>query len=483
MTARGPGTRKAPKISRLGPQAGNARTKMLAKLPAHLAAAARRETIAQLADLDEPDQRRLLAKLEPLERRALIRAWYAWAHGGQIEPPGAWAVWMMVAGRGFGKTRAGAEWISARARENGQLRIALVGGSIGEVRRVMIEGDSGLMNVQACDEPARWAPSLGRLTFASGAQAFAYGGGHPDALRGPQHHIAWCDELAKWGQVEAAWRNLRLGLRLAERPQALVTTTPRPIPLLRKLMTDASTTTTGGSTRDNPHLPRAFVDEMTDELGGTRLGRQELDGELIEDVEGSLWLRATMERQRVQADEVGELGRVVIGVDPPAGSGAGADACGIVAVGMGTPDPETGLPRAYVLEDASVAGARPDAWAAAVAACYRRWDASRVIAEKNQGGEMVEAVLRAVEAALPLTLVHAAKGKSARAEPVAALYEKGRVFHAGAFSRLEDEMAGMTANGGYEGPGGSPDRADALVWALTELMLGKQATRPGVRKI
>lgn len=439
--------------------------------------AARLALIVQLADLDEDDQRRLIAKLSPRERRALIEAWYAWAHGGQVAPEGDWAIWMLVAGRGFGKTRAGAEWVSARAREDGDLRIALVGGSIGDVREVMIEGESGLLGVQPAYAPAVWSPSLGRLTFASGAQAFAYGGAHPERLRGPQHHIAWCDELAKWGRAEATWRNLRLGLRLGARPQVLVTTTPRPIPLLRALMTDPATRTTGGRTVDNPHLPPAYVDDMIAEYGGTRVGRQELDGELIADVEGSLWPRALIERQRLGARVLPAMVRVVIGVDPPAGSGPGSDACGIVAVGLG------GDGCGYVLGDASVTGERPEGWAAAVAAAYHRWDASRVIAEKNQGGEMVESVLRAVEANLPLTLAHASKGKTARAEPVAALYETGRVFHANPFPELEDEMAGMTAGGGYRGPGNSPDRADALVWALATLMLKRAEAVPQVRKL
>ncbi len=438
-------------------QAGTART----------VEAERAEAIARLADLEEADRRRVLAKLSPRERRTLAEAWDAWAHGGQAAPAGDWAVWMLVAGRGFGKTRAGAEWVSARARADASLRIALVGATIGDVRRVMIEGESGLLSVQATGEPAMWSPSVGRLTFASGAEAFAYGGSHPESLRGPQHHLAWCDELAKWGRAEATWRNLRLGLRLGERPQVLVTTTPRPIPLLRGLMTRPGTVVTGGRTVDNPHLPQAYVDDMIAEYGGTRVGRQELDGELIADVEGSLWPRALIERQRLGTRILPEMVRVVIGVDPPAGSGPGADACGIVAVGLG----RDGC--GYVLGDASVRGERPEGWAAAVAAAYSRWHASRVIAEKNQGGEMVESVLRAVEAALPLTLVHASSGKTARAEPVAALYETGRVFHAGGFPELEDEMAGMTANGGYQGPGRSPDRADALVWGLSELMLVK----------
>lgn len=436
--------------------------------------AVRQEAVRRLAALDEAAQVRFLRGLSLPERRMLTEMWDGWAHDGQVAPPGDWAVWMMVAGRGYGKTRAGAEWISERARTDGTLRIALVGGSVGEVRRVMIEGESGLLAVQRTGQAADWAPSLGRLTFASGAEAYAYSGAHPEALRGPQHGIAWCDEMAKWGRAEASWRNLRLGLRLGARPQVLVTTTPRPIALLRALMDDPRTRVTGGGTRDNPHLPPAYVDDMVAEYGGTRIGRQELDGEMIADVEDSLWPRERIEACR--AREIPPLERVVIGVDPPAKSGPGSDACGIVAAGVGADG------RGYVLEDASVRRARPEAWAAAVAACYHRWNGSRVVAEGNQGGEMVDAVLRAVDAALPITVVHATRGKCARAEPVAALYAHGRVSHAGAFPALEDEMAGMTTAGRYEGPGGSPDRADALVWALGELMLGR-AGSPGIRRL
>jgi phage terminase large subunit-like protein len=270
----------------------------------------------------------------------------------------------------------------------------------------------------------------------------------------------------------AAWDNLVMGLRLGERPRVLVTTTPRPTRLMQRVMALPDLMQTQGRTRDNPHLPKSFVEAVTAEYAGTRLGRQELDGELIDDVEGALWTRAAIEACRVKRRP--KLVRIVIGVDPPAGTTG--DACGIVAVGLGNDG------CGYVLEDASVAGATPEGWARVVAGCFARVKADRVVAEKNQGGAMVESVLRAAEARLPLTLVHAAKGKVARAEPVAALYERGRVRHVGAFPALEDELCGLVAGGGYEGPGRSPDRADALVWALTELMLGRRA-KAGVRVV
>lgn len=397
--------------------------------------------------------------------------WWQWAHGGQREPKGDWRVWMIRAGRGFGKTRAGAEWVSAQARANPGARIALVGASIAEVHRVMIEGASGLLAVARPDEYLTWHRSAGELAFPSGARAFAYSAVAAETLRGPEHHFAWCDELAKWGRSgEAAWDNLMLGLRLGEAPRVLVTTTPRPVKLMRKLMTLPGFRETLGRTRTNPWLPRSFVEAMTADYGGTRLGRQELDGEMIEDLQGALWTRGRIEACRVAG--VPERARLVIGVDPPAG--IGGDACGIVAVALGRDG------NAYVLEDASVTGATPEGWARAVAACAARHDPDQVVAEKNQGGAMVKSVLLGADSALPVRLVHASQGKVARAEPVSLLYEAGKIRHVGAFPALEDELCGLVQGGGYEGPGRSPDRADALVWALSELMLHRRG-KAGIR--
>jgi phage terminase large subunit-like protein len=295
------------------------------------------------------------------------------------------------------------------------------------------------------------------------AQAFAYSAGAAESLRGPEHHAAWCDELGKW-DGEAAWDNLLLGLRLGDRPQVLVTTTPRQTALMRTVMAAPGLVETRGGTRDNPHLPPSFLAAVEEQYAGTRWGRQELDGELVDDVEDALWPRALLERRRLAGPSLRETWqRVVVGVDPPAG--IGGDACGIVAVAR------TRDGHAHVIEDASVAGASPERWARAVAACAARVGADRIVAEKNQGGEMVRSVLRAAEAGLAITLVHASRGRAARAEPVAALYERGRAWHAGSFAALEDEMAGLSVGGAYQGPGRSPDRVDALVWAMTELML------------
>lgn len=394
-------------------------------------------------------------------------AWPFWELCSQRAPDGPWRVWLVMAGRGFGKTRMGAEWVRARAEEDGKARIALVGATAAEARSVMVEGESGLLSLSAGRHTMQWEPSLRRIRWSNGAEARLYSAAEPEGLRGPQHHFAWADEIAKWPHGVAAWDNLSLGMRLGEDPRIVATTTPRPVPLLKRLVDEPGVERRGGRTRDNIHLPAAFIAAVAGHAG-TRLGRQELEGELIEDHEHALWTRETIEACR--AREVPELVRVVIGVDPPASEGG--DACGIVAVGLSADG------QGWVLADESVSGASPARWAEAVASAAARWGADRVIAEKNNGGDMVEAVLRGADAALPVRLVHAARGKATRAEPVAALYEKGRIRHAGGFPALEDELCGLIAGGGYEGPGRSPDRADALVWALWDLML-----RQGVRRV
>lgn len=413
--------------------------------------------------LPPEEQARVLNGLSDPVAREIEQRWPMWVHQGQAVPPGDWRVWLIRAGRGFGKTRTGSEWVSEIARTHRDARIALVGATFEEVRRVMIEGASGLIAVARDGETVDWRPTAGEVRFGSGACAFVYSAEAPEALRGPEHHFAWCDELGKWRRRgEPAWDNLSMGLRLGERPRVLVTTTPRPTRLMRRVMALPSCIETRGATRDNPHLPASFVEAMEAEYGGTRLGRQELEGELLSDVPGALWTRAMIEAAR--AVTVDAPVRVAVGVDPPAS--ADGDACGIVAVAV------DGLGRLEVLEDASVSGLSPEGWAQAVAACADRHGADRVVAEKNQGGDMVESVLRAAAVAMPVRLVHASRGKAARAEPVAALYERRQVRHAAAFAALEDELCGLVRGGDYAGPGRSPDRADALVWAAWELVFG-----------
>lgn len=405
--------------------------------------------------------RRFLSKCGPRGVLLLDAAFDMWANEGQMPPLGdGWRVWLMMAGRGFGKTRAGAEWINNLA-QSGPKRIALVGASIDEARSVMVEGVSGILSIARKQRVRlKWEPSKSELRWPTGTVAKLFSGDNADGLRGPEHHVAWCDELAKWRQAEEAWSNLQMGLRIGQRPRVLVTTTPRPMGLLKQIKADRWTATTGGRTRDNVSLPKSFIEVMMATYAKTRIGRQELDGELVEDVEGSLWPRALIERCRADFPE--RFDRVVVGVDPPASSGPNADACGIVVCArLGE--------RYYVLADESVAGLSPDGWARAVAGAAARWEADRVVAEANNGGAMVAEVLRIADSGLAPKLVHASRGKVARAEPVALLFEAGRAFFCGAFPELEDELAGLQAGGGYEGPTRSPDRGDACVWAMHEL--------------
>jgi phage terminase large subunit-like protein len=433
-------------------------------------------------------------------RRGLADEWWWQAHGGQKEPKAApngepWRVWAVVAARGFGKTRAGAEWVWARAREDGRARIALVAATLDEVVRVMIEGESGLLAIARADERPRWIPSKRLLIFPSGAEAHVYSAERPETLRGPQHHYAWCDELAKWprltgtgqAKAETAWDNLMLGLRLGTRPRTIVTTTPKPGPLLKRLLALPRCAVTKGRTDDNPHLPRDFREAMREMYGGTRLGRQELEGLLLEEFEGALWTRDLLEKARREnrdsphfsSQGVGSGGahgknrdcppfpchRIVIGLDPPASTGG--DGCGIVVCGK---DSE-GV--AWVLADLTAAGLSPEAWARRVAEAAHLYCATRIVAEKNQGGDMIASVLRAVDSDLPVKLVHAGPSKAARAEPIALRFETGQARLAGHFPELEDQLCALTWSG-YQGPG-SPDRADAMVWAMTELFEKERA--------
>jgi phage terminase large subunit-like protein len=432
----------------------------------------------RLAQMPADRARRYIDGLTDAAAASLAHHWQFWARPEQMAPPGGWRIWLIMAGRGFGKTRAGAEWVRSIAEAQPEARIALVAANLAEARSVMVEGQSGLLAIAPDATRPHWEPSLRRLRWPGGAQATLFSAAEPESLRGPEHSHAWCDEIAKWdnssGRAMFAWDNLQLGLRVGALPQVTATTTPRAVPLVRCLLADPAVVISRGSSRANrANLPPAFLDAVQRHYGGTALGRQELDGELLEDIEGALWSRSLIEACRVRWSTQG-FARVVIGVDPPAGSGG--DACGIIVCAL----LEDG--RAAVLADGSVQGASPEGWARAVANASETWNADRIIAEANQGGEMVGAVLRASNIALPVRLVHASRGKVARAEPVAALYEAGRVIHCGTFARLEDEMCGLMTGGAYQGPGRSPDRADALVWALTELMLGRRGT-PRIRSL
>lgn len=400
-----------------------------------------------------------------------LRRWALERRPAQEPPDGDWRVWLLMGGRGSGKTRAGAEWIHETALKVANLRIALVAETLGDAREVMVDGVSGICRI-ARDRRPEFEASRRRLVWPNGSIAQIFSSEDPESLRGPQFHLAWCDELGKWKHAQETWDMLQFGLRLGARPQVLVTTTPRPIPLLRALVAERTTVVRRIRTSDNAgNLAAGFLDAMEERYGGTRLGRQELDGELIADRQDALWSRERLEAVRQRRP--GPMTRIVVAVDPPATASA-QSCCGIVVAGLD----EAG--RAVVLADLSVSGASPAGWVGAVVRAFRRFDADRVVAEVNQGGEMVAAVLRSIDADLPVTMVRATRGKFLRAEPVAALYEQGRVVHAGNFSELEDQMCDFGPDGLSSGR--SPDRLDALVWALTALVLERRG-EPRVRGV
>jgi predicted phage terminase large subunit-like protein len=413
-----------------------------------------------------------LKGLQPESQAALqARAkWLSLARPDQITPPGDdWPVWLALAGRGWGKTRTGAEDVAWFACANPGVRIAIVAPTAADARDTCVEGESGLLAVlpKICVGNG-WNRSMGELVLWNGSRFKLFSATEPERLRGPQHHRAWGDEVAAWPDP-SAWDQLMFGLRLRlpgkpnAIPQVVATTTPKPTPLIRNILRTRDAMVTRGKTFDNAdNLPAATLDRLRERYDGTRLGRQELYAELLEDVQGALWTPAMIEPHRVKRAPDG-LRRVVIAVDPSGTAGKGkdkGDEIGIVAAAKADDG------RYYVLEDASLQ-ASPEAWARRVADQYEKWGADRVIAEKNFGGAMIEAVLRTAAPDLPVKMVTASRGKAVRAEPVAALYEQGKVSHVGQFDTLEDQMCAMTP-AGFVGEG-SPDRVDALVWALTEL--------------
>ncbi|WP_244631091.1 terminase family protein [Aureimonas sp. ME7] len=409
--------------------------------------------------------------------RGAMPGWAACARPAQLPPPSDWRQWLLIGGRGSGKTRAGAEWIRALALGEAPLgpcvhgRIALVAETLGDAREVMVEGESGLRSLDYETRPV-FEATRRRLVFPNGAVAQIFSSEDPDALRGYQFDAAWGDELAKWTYADACFDNLQLALRLGRHPRMVLTTTPRGVPILKRLLAEDGTAVTRMRTAENAgNLSDGFVEAMDARYGGSRLARQELDGEMIEARDDALFDRAAIDASRVRA--VPDLRRIVVAVDPPASSGQRSDACGIVAAGLGADG------TAYVLADRSRRGMKPPEWAAAAIALFREWEADRIVAEVNQGGEMVEAVLRAVAPDVPVSSVRASRGKWLRAEPVAAFYEQGRVRHAGNFADLEDEMCDFGPDGLSNGR--SPDRLDALVWAITALM--QPRAEPRVRRL
>ncbi|MFY0679779.1 MAG: DNA-packaging protein [Thalassovita sp.] len=431
-----------------------------------------------IGSADVAVQTAFLDELSPGELLALPYLFEFWAMDHQLPPEGDWRTWVIMGGRGAGKTRAGAEWVRAAVEGAKPLdpgraqRVAIVGETIDQAREIMVFGESGIL---ACSPPDRrpdWHAGRRMLTWSNGATAHVFSAYDPESLRGPQFDAAWVDELAKWPKAQDTWDMLQFGLRLGTRPQVCATTTPRNVEVLKSLLKRASTVVTHAPTEANrANLAESFLEEVRTRYAGTRLGRQELDGVLLEEVQGALWTSAMIEAQRVEM--VPDLDRIVVAVDPPVSAHSRSDECGIVVVGAVTQGPVQNW-RAYVLEDASLGAASPTTWARKAIEMMEKWGAERLVAEVNQGGDLVEAVVRQIDPLVPFQKVHASKGKGARAEPVAALYEQGRVFHARDCGALEDQMCAMTAQG-FQAKG-SPDRVDALVWALHELILVPSAS-------
>lgn len=417
----------------------------------------------QVADLPTNALGSFIESLSEEEAQALLYSWEFWARPEQLTPAGDWNVWLILAGRGWGKTRTGAEDVKAFGLNHPNSRIAVVAPTYGDARDTCIEGESGLLRLLPHDAIRLWNRSLGELELTNGARYKLFSADQPERLRGPQHHRAWCDELAAWRYAQETWDMLMFGLRLGTRPQAVCTTTPKPVRLLRELLERLDVYVTRGSTFDNSrNLAGPALDQLKARYLSTRIGRQELYAEILDDTPGALWKRDALEAARV-THAPDALARVVVAVDPAITATEGSDETGIVAAGVGASNGD-----GYILRDASLRGS-PLQWARVAVGLYHDLHADRIIAEANQGGDMVKTTIQTIDRNVPVTLVHATRGKLTRAEPVAALYEQGRVHHVGAFPDLEDQMATWTQGDA------SPDRLDALVWALTDLMLtGKE---------
>lgn len=423
-----------------------------------------------LASLDESTIEQVLAGLTEQQQRALMFDWSVWRRPKQTTPPDGWRVWLILAGRGFGKTRTGAEFIREQVDSGRASRIALVGATAADVRDTMIEGASGLLSVFPPDRRPQYEPSKRRVTFWNGATATAFSADKPDRLRGPNHDLAWADELAAWRYMDA-WDQLMLGLRLGDHPRAVVTTTPRPIPIIRRLAaaTDGTVHVTTGSTYENmANLSPDFIAEMRRRYEGTRLGRQELEAQILDDVDGALWNRDVIDETRTSTPP--PMRRVVVAVDPAVTSGEDSAETGIVVAGVDSNG------EGFVLDDRSLK-ASPHEWASAAVAAYHTHQADVIVAEANQGGDLVSTLIRTIDARVPVRLVRASRGKRTRAEPVAALYEQRRVHHVGFHLELEDQLCSWVPD-----VGSSPDRLDALVWAFTDLIVDDRAA-PAVAPI
>ncbi|MDB5612134.1 MAG: ATP-binding protein [Bradyrhizobium sp.] len=423
-----------------------------------------------------PSQRQsVLSSLTEAQADELLHDWEFLGRPDQLPPPGDWRTWLFLAGRGAGKTRAGAEWVRSKIRA-GYSPIALIAPTAGDARDVMVEGNGGILSVSwSKDRDARgnlmgrplYEPSKRRLTWSNGSTATLFSGEEPERLRGPQHAALWADEVAAWQDPSEAWDMAMFGLRLGDDPQAMVTTTPKPIRIIRELIKSPTCVITRATTYDNrANLAGAFLSQIVAKYEGTRLGRQELQGELIEELEGALWNRAMIEQARLNPNTkepltaVPPMKRIVVAIDPAVTAKEESNLTGIVCAGLGQDG------RGYVLADSS-GKYSPNEWARRALAQFDSLKADRIIAEGNQGGDLVRNTISTQRPNAPITIVHARQGKSARAEPIAALYEQGRIGHVGSFPDLEDQMCSWEPLGSAP----SPDRIDAMVWAFTALMV------------
>lgn len=433
----------------------------------------RKLTADSLRDLSSHKLKEALGQLTPEQAEELKHDWSFWARQDQLEPEGKWNTWVALAGRGWGKTRAGAEWVRHRIKMGDRI-VHCVAPTKGDVRRVMVEGDSGLLNVcHKSDKTYRkadmgypvWSPTNNSMSWANGAKAVFFSAEDPERLRGPQAHSAWCDELCAWRNAQDTWDMMQFGLRLGKRPVVFVTTTPKTTKLLRGILDDETTHVSTGSTFDNSaNLADTFLTAVKKTYEGTRLGRQELYAEILDEASGALWNRNLLASCEVEKEDVPQLNRIVVAIDPAISNNTDSDMTGIIVAGVdvnGT---------AYVIED-HTGNYSPQAWAAKAVELYREHMADRIVAEKNQGGDMVRHTLHTEDETLPIRLVHASRGKMARAEPVSALYEQGRVKHVRGLNDLEDQMVQWEPLGSM----GSPDRLDAMVWAITDLSLNGYA--------
>lgn len=433
----------------------------------------------RIASLPDTERMAFLATLSEDECHSLLHNWREFhARTEQIAPDGDWDIWMILAGRGFGKTRAGAEWVREQVNA-GCKRIALVGETQKDLEEVMIEGDSGLMSVFPENETPDYRTKPVRIRFRTGAVALGYNATQPDQLRGPQFDVAWCDELAKWRYARQTWDQLQFGMRLGIHPRQLVTTTPRPIELVKAIIAgeEGKAVATRGRTLDNrANLAPTFLSKILARYEGTRLGRQELNAEILGDIPNALFTLSNIDlyREKGEVDSAGraidpsKLSRIVVSVDHAVSDTEESNEHGIIACGL-SEDQKDG----YVLEDASLHGS-PQEWATQAIALFDKWEADAIVVEVNQGGDLVSNTLKSIRQNIPIREVRASRGKHVRAEPVSSMYQQGRVHHCGSFHELETQMCQMTS-AGFEGDS-SPDRLDALVWGISELF--PMMTRP-----